>query len=142
LFFLLFDFYGLHLGADAEFRGLETMILGHGFFCAVYAVQYELAKVGIADFSAKVEVGFFFFVCQKKMVASGALDANVHVLPLFDEALGSEYDGTAVAPVLEAVRGEPVYAEVIGRAVISHDDRVAEIFQLRVFGMVVIADLA
>ena len=63
------------------------------------------------------------------MVAAGPA-RNVDVFAQLDVTLGAQNDGAAIAPAAEAIRGEPVGAEVVRGAIVGHEGGVAEIFQL------------
>ena len=76
------------------------------------------------------------------MVAAVALRADIHILADFNVPLRADDDGAPVAPRPQAVRREPVHAEVERRAVCTVDGAVAEVIQLRILRMRVVGNAA
>ena len=125
--------------AQAELGGLERVDLRHRVFRAVQAVEDELAEKAEADLAGNVEVLLALVVDEIDVVA-GFLAADVDVFAQLDRALGAEDDGAAVAPRAQAVRGEPIDANVIRRPVVAQERGLAEILELGLVGVGVVGD--
>jgi hypothetical protein len=79
-------------------------------------------------------------VVHEVEVVARLVARDVDVLAQLDVALGAEDDGAAVAPGAEAVRREPVDADVVRRAVVADQRGLAEVLELRRVGIGVVAD--
>ncbi len=98
----------------------------------------ELLAVRQRDL-AGIDVARLLLVDEEQVAAAGA-PGDVDVLADLDEAVGAEDRQPAVAPRRQAVRREPVDADVAGAAVAAQH-HVAEVFELRDTAGVDVADL-
>ena len=118
------------------------MLLGHGVFRPVDAVQDELSEEGIAHLPGHLKMLLPILIDQKNMICRAVPGSHVDVFSQLDVTLRPQDEGPPVPPGGKAVRREPVHPEMLGRPVVPHEDGVPEILQLRIVRMPVIAHLA
>src|SRR5665647_2683982 len=114
-----YEIHRLHLRSYGELGRLEGVLLGHGVLRTLQTVEHELAEERVPDLALDIEVGLFRPVGEVH-VRGSIVRADVHVLPLLDEAFGTEDEHAAVAPHLQSVGGEPVAPEVAAGARVGH----------------------
>src|SRR5665647_165211 len=136
-----YEIHRLHLRSYGELGRLEGVLLRHGVLRTLPTVEHELAEERVPDLALDIEVGLFRPVGEVH-VRGSVVRADVHVLPLLDEAFGTEDEHAAVAPHLQSVGGEPVAPEVAAGARVGHDRRIAEVVQPRMLRVGVVGDLA
>ena len=86
-----------HLDFDAEFCGFEGVLLRHGVFCAVEAVQNELAEELATNGVTRVNADFLLVV-EKIQLVGAVVGGDIDVLSQFDGSFRAEDDRLAVAP--------------------------------------------
>ena len=67
---------------------------------------------------------------------------NVDILTQFDIALCTYNNRTAVAPGTQAIGGKPVDPEITGNTVIAHEHGIAEVLELGIFLVGIVAHTA
>ena len=97
------------------------MVLGHGGFGAVEAVEDELAEVGEADFAVAADVVLAGVIDEEEVVAFG-LRAEVEVFADFDVALGAEDEGAALDIALNMDGSEFIHSNQIDWDIYSVDE--------------------
>ena len=102
---------GGHLDFDTEFARLERVLLCHGCFRAVEAIQNELTEELAANRVPCVNADFLLVIEEIQLVGS-IVGCEVDVLAEFDGSLRAEDDGLAVTPCAESVWREPIDAEI------------------------------
>src|SRR6478735_6890522 len=103
------------------------------------AVEDELAEVAEADLAVDLDVLLAVRVHEIDMIA-GLFPADIDVLAQLDVALLTENDHAAVTPGAEALRREPVDADVIRRTVVAEQVGLAEILEVGLVLVCVVAD--
>src|SRR3982750_3116429 len=115
------------------------MRLGHGLLGAVQAIENQLAEKTETHLAGDVDMALARVVHDVDIV-TGLLPRDVDVFAELDVAFGAENDGAAIAPGAEAVRGKPVDADVVRRAIVTEQRRFAEVLELRLVGIREIAN--
>src|SRR5690606_26225036 len=132
------QYVGALLGLEHQLCGKQAMLLRHGRFGAIDDVVDDLAAVRQLDV-ARLDVAGGFVV-RDEQVAAARASCDVDVLADFDEAVGAEDRQPPITPRRQAVRREPVDADVPRAAIAAHQ-HVAEILEIGVLRVVQIADL-
>ena len=132
---------GLELGAHAQFRRLKGMLLCHGVFRTVDAVQNQLSKEGISYLAAHIK-GMFALLIRHEDCPAQLSGTNIDIFSEFDIPFCSQDKYPSVAPVGQSIRSKPVYPKITSCAIIRNQRSVPEIIQLRIFRMRVIGNLA
>jgi len=83
---------------EAEFRSFKCVLLRHGAFGALEAVEDQLAEEGKSDFSRAGDVVLAFAVDEKQLIAAVVGGCDVDVFAKLDKALGAEDNCASVAP--------------------------------------------
>lgn len=73
------------------------MGLGHGIFCPVDTIQYQLPEIREAHLPADIPVMLAVFVRPENMVA-GLFFGHIHIFTQFYITFRSQDKGTAVPP--------------------------------------------
>ena len=118
------------------------MLLCHGVFRAVQAVENEPAEEREANLAVTRDVLFSLPVDKQKMVGAAARHACIDVFSQLNGSVCSENEGASVSPCGQTVRSEPVDAEIVSRAVVADQNGLAEVLKLRIFGMVPVGSKA
>lgn len=100
---------------------LECMLLCHSSLGTIQTIADELTEKWITDFAFDVVSELTLMVNQIHLIPF-RLACNVDVLARTDVTVCTENNGTSIAPSAEAVRCEPVYAEVAGCSVITDQE--------------------
>jgi hypothetical protein len=89
--------HGVFLRNEAQFGDLEGMVLGHGIFGAMEAIEHELAKEGEADFAGQFNMVFALGVDEVE-VFPGFVAGDVEVFAEFQMCLRSRSQRCARRP--------------------------------------------
>ena len=90
---------------------LEGMLLGHGVFGAVDAVEDQVAEEGESGVFQTLDFLFFRSVHQKDF-AGRRFARHVHIFTDFHGSFGADYKCSTVAPAGGSVRRKPIEAAV------------------------------
>ncbi len=129
---------GHRLGLQRQLGGEEAVLLAHRGLGPVQHVVDQPRAVG-QRLGAAVDVLRAFAIDEEEVVAAGPA-GDVDVLAQLDVALGAEDRQPPVAPHAQALRREPVDADVAGAAVAAQQ-HFAEVFELRRVRVGVVGDV-
>ena len=127
------------MGAQAELGGLERVRLGHRDLGPIQAIEDELAEERVADFPGQREMLLALAIDEEELIAA-RLARDIDVFSQLDIATRAEDQRPPIAPCAEACRRVPIDAEIIRRAVVGDEVRVAVVLQLGIIGTRIIRD--
>ena len=135
------DAHGLRLGLQREFNRQKGVILRHGFFGAVQAIENELAEVRKSHLAVHREMVLTFGVHQIDVIAF-RVARDVEILAEFEVTVRSHDQRAAVAPRAEACGCVPIHSQVLSRAVVGDERGIAEVLEVCMLRPVIIGHLA
>ena len=128
------------LSLYAEFGGFKGVVLSHGVFGVVEAVEDEVPEEPESDLALEFHALFAVVVDEDEDILGLGGVGDVTVLTEFDGAVGADDEGASVAPSLESIRCEPVDAEVHGGAVVGDEGGVAVVLEFGEFWVIEVGD--
>jgi hypothetical protein len=115
----------LCLRPQRQLRRLKRVRLRHGALSTLKTITHQLAKERITDLAIHVSMMLTLLVNPIDLIAFAT--RHIDILAQLNISLRTHDDGATIAPVTQAIRGKPVHAEVVGRAVVAYNRGIAEV---------------